>query len=116
MSSIASCTVKIQTSPQSVPSIPSWIGEVVLVAHYLRSLGLLEKIALEVRFSRKRFGTYEVIDFVAVLIGYALSGEAGKARLLLNQLNAAAGNSYISPVLFAQLSLGLGEADVRHVS
>ncbi len=27
------------------------------------------------RFARARFGTYDVIDFVAVLIGYVLSGE-----------------------------------------
>src|SRR6266480_243409 len=75
MSSIASSGVSIQTSPQSVPSTPSWLGEVAVVAHYLSMLGLLEKIALEVRFSRLRFGIYDVIDFVAVLIGYALSGE-----------------------------------------
>ena len=29
----------------------------------------------QVRFARARFGTYDVIDFVAVLIGYVLSGE-----------------------------------------
>jgi hypothetical protein len=28
-----------------------------------------------VRFARRRFGRYEVIDFVAVLFGYAISGE-----------------------------------------
>jgi hypothetical protein len=28
-----------------------------------------------VRFARKRFGRYEVIDFFAVLFGYANSGE-----------------------------------------
>ncbi len=38
-------------------------------------LGLLSNISEQVRFARKRFGTYEVIDFVVVLIGYALSGE-----------------------------------------
>jgi hypothetical protein len=37
--------------------------------------GLLAEISERVRFSRKRFGTYEVIDFLVVLIGYALSGE-----------------------------------------
>ena len=52
------------------------MGEVAVVAHYLIHLGLLEKIVQEVRFSRKRFGTYETIDFLCVLIGYALSGEA----------------------------------------
>jgi hypothetical protein len=76
MNSIASSAVNIQTSPESVPSTPSWLGEVVVVSHYLKSLGLLEKIASEVRFSRKRVGTYDTIDFVCVLIGYALSGEA----------------------------------------
>jgi hypothetical protein len=76
MSSIASSAVNIQTSPQSVPSTPSWLGEVAVMAHYLRHLGLLEKITLEVRFSRKRFGTYDTIDFLCVLIGYTLSGEA----------------------------------------
>src|SRR5438045_7872991 len=68
--------VDIQTWPQSVPSTPSWLGEVAVMAHYLIHLGLLEKIVQEVRFSRKRFGTYETIDFICVLIGYTLSGEA----------------------------------------
>ena len=76
MSRIASSAVTIQTSPQSVPSTPSWLGEVGVVAHYLSHLGLLEKIVREVHFSRKRFGTYETIDFICVLIGYTLSGEA----------------------------------------
>src|SRR5439155_9511389 len=76
MSRITSSAVEIQTSPQSVPSTPSWFGEVAVVAHYLSSLGLLEKIVLEVRFSSKRFGIYDTIDFICVLIGYTLSGEA----------------------------------------
>jgi hypothetical protein len=75
MTSIASAAVSIQTSPQSVPSTPSWFGEVAVVAHFLTRLGLLESIATAVRFARRRFGQYEVLDFVAVLIGYALSGE-----------------------------------------
>jgi hypothetical protein len=76
MNSITSSHVTIQTSPQSVPSTPSWLGEVTVVAHYLSHLGLLEKIALEVRFRRKRFGIYDTLDFLCVLIGYTLSGEA----------------------------------------
>jgi hypothetical protein len=75
MSSIASSVVSIQTSPESVPSTPSWLGEVAIMAHYLTHRGLLEKIAERVRFVRARFGLYDVIDFVGVLIGYALSGE-----------------------------------------
>ena len=75
MSSIASSAVSIQTSPKSVPSTPSWLGEVAIMAHYLTHRGLLEKIAEGVRFARARFGIYDTIDFVVVLIGYALSGE-----------------------------------------
>jgi hypothetical protein len=75
MSNMTSSPVEIQTSPQSVPSTPSWFGEVAVVAHYLSNVGLLEKMVLEVRFSRKRFGIYDTIDFLCVLIGYTLSGE-----------------------------------------
>jgi hypothetical protein len=28
-----------------------------------------------VRFARRRFGRYDVLDFLAVLFGYAMSGE-----------------------------------------
>src|SRR6266852_343291 len=68
-------SVNIQTSAEPLPSVPAWFGEVALVAHTMTRLGLLSKISERVRFARKRFGTYEVIDFVVVLIGYALSGE-----------------------------------------
>jgi hypothetical protein len=53
MNSMTSSHVNIQTSPQSVPSTPSWMGEVAVVAHYLIHVGLLEKIRQEMRFSRK---------------------------------------------------------------
>jgi len=49
---------------------------VAIIAHYLTRPGLLETIAEQIRFARHRFGHSEVIDFVAVLMGYALSGEA----------------------------------------
>ena len=68
-------SVNIQTSAEPLPSVPAWFGEVALVAHTMTRLGLLANISERVRFARKRFGTYEVIDFVVVLIGYALSGE-----------------------------------------
>src|SRR5260370_37076655 len=75
MKSIADSPVSIQTASQSVPSTPSWFGEVTLIAHYLRRQGVLSAIEERVRFARRRFGRYEVIDFVAVLLGYAVSGE-----------------------------------------
>ncbi|GHO90088.1 hypothetical protein KSF_001360 [Reticulibacter mediterranei] len=67
--------VIIQTSAESVPSPPSWFGEVVLLVSHLRQHGVLLKISEQVRFARRRFGRYEVIDFLAVLFGYAISGE-----------------------------------------
>lgn len=76
MSSIAPSAVSIQTSPQSIPSTPQWFGEVTLIAHYLTHLGLLDATAQQVRFARRRFSHYDTVDFLVVLIGYALSGEA----------------------------------------
>ncbi len=73
MSSIAYSPVHIQTSPQSVPALPAWFGEVTIIAHSLGHLGLLQRLSAQVRFARRRFGRYEVIDFIAVLVGYALS-------------------------------------------
>jgi hypothetical protein len=39
MTSIADSAVTIQTSSQSHPSTPAWLGEVSLIAHYLRQQG-----------------------------------------------------------------------------
>jgi hypothetical protein len=75
MNSIAKESVIIQTSSEPVPSTPSWFGEVTLIARYLRKQGVLSKVNERVRFTRRRFGHYEVIDFLAVLFGYAISGE-----------------------------------------
>ncbi len=75
MTSIADSSVIIQASSESVPSIPCWLGEVVLLVEYLCKQGVLAAINERVRFARRRFGHYEVIDFLAVLFGYAISGE-----------------------------------------
>src|SRR5437588_5141193 len=75
MTSIADVSVRIQTSSESVPSTPSWFGEVALLIPYLRKQGVLSAINSQVRLARGRFGRYEVIDFLAVLLGYAISGE-----------------------------------------
>jgi hypothetical protein len=68
MTSIADGAVIIQTSAESVPSTPSWFGEVALMATYLRKHNVLTKISEGVRFARRRFGRYDVIDFLAVQI------------------------------------------------
>jgi hypothetical protein len=75
MTSIAYSSVSIQTSAHSVPSLPGWFGEVTLLAHHLRRQGVLAALEEQVRFARRRCGRYDVIDFVAVLIGYAVSSE-----------------------------------------
>src|SRR6266571_4926033 len=75
MTSIADSSVKIQTTPEPNISTPSWFGEVVMISRYLHKHDILSKINEQVRFTRKRFGRYEVIDFLAVLFGYAISGE-----------------------------------------
>jgi hypothetical protein len=75
MTSIADSSVIIQISSESVPSPPCWLGEVVLLVEQLCKQGVLAAIDERVRFARRRFGRYEVIDFLAVLFGYAISGE-----------------------------------------
>ncbi|GHO64632.1 hypothetical protein KSC_035240 [Ktedonobacter sp. SOSP1-52] len=72
MNNITGESMIILTSSQSVPAIPSWFGEVTLITAYLLKLGILTKIGEQMRFARRRFGCYEVIDFVAVLFGYAI--------------------------------------------
>jgi hypothetical protein len=75
MISIVDESVHIQTSSEVQFATPSWLGEVALVASHLHKQGLLNKICERVRFARRRFGHYDVIDFLAVLFGYAISGE-----------------------------------------
>jgi hypothetical protein len=48
---------------------------VVLLATHLRQHGVLSKISEGVRFARRRFGRYDVIDFLVILFGYAIRGE-----------------------------------------
>jgi hypothetical protein len=67
--------VNIQASVLPMASVPVWFGEVALIAHTMTRLGLLSDISERVRFARKRFGRFEVIDFLIMLIGYAISGE-----------------------------------------
>src|SRR6266581_9084306 len=75
MTSIAYSPISIQTAEHSSPLPPPWFGEVVLIVGHLGKQGVLNAITQRVRFARRRFGRYEVIDFVAVLFGYAISGE-----------------------------------------
>ena len=67
--------VTIQIAHESRPSTPPWMGEVAVVAQVLSHMGVLKAIQEQVRFARARFGQYDLIDFVVVLIGYARSFE-----------------------------------------
>lgn len=72
---MSSPSVTIQITPDAKPAMPSWMGEVAAFAHVLIYTGVLKMIQEQVRFARARFGQYDLIDFVVVLIGYILSGE-----------------------------------------
>jgi len=67
--------IEVQTSPEARPSVPPWFAEVVIIAHHLTTHDLLDAFAQQIRLVRGRFGSYEPIDFLALLIGYAISGE-----------------------------------------
>jgi len=75
MTSITSSPLQIQACTQSVPALPGWFGELTLIIHHMQRQGVLAAIKKQVHFARRRFGRYELIDFVAVLFGYAISGE-----------------------------------------
>jgi hypothetical protein len=72
---ISTPCIEVQTTSENRFSVPAWFAEVVIMAGYLQKKGLLEAFAQQVRLVRGHFGTYEPIDFLALLIGYAISGE-----------------------------------------
>jgi hypothetical protein len=67
--------LEVHTSPCDRPSVPAWFAEVVIIARHLAKKEVLDAFAHQVRLVRGRFGRYEPIDFLALLIGYAISGE-----------------------------------------
>src|SRR5215210_1657613 len=74
--SAGTAVVDIQTSPADVPTIPPWFAEVTVIARHFQHRGLLDALSAQVRLARGRAGHYDVIDFIALLLGYAISGEA----------------------------------------
>lgn len=67
--------IEVHTSPVDRFSVPGWFAEVVILVQHLATNGLLDAFAHQIRLVRGRFGTYEPIDFLAPLVGYAISGE-----------------------------------------
>jgi hypothetical protein len=72
---ISTPCIEVQITSENRSSVPAWFAEGVIIVRYLEKQGLLEAFAHQVRLVRGRFGRYEPIDFLAVLIGYAISGE-----------------------------------------
>ncbi len=75
----------IQIAPESAPTIPPWMGEVAAVAQVLTHIGLLKVIQDQVRFARARFGHYDLIDFVVVLIGYVVYSNCSSLLMVLKK-------------------------------
>ena len=75
MTGLPSSGVRIEISPDTAPSLPSWFGEVAAFAQVFAHTGILKAVQDQVRFARARFGTYDLIDFAVVLLGSVLSGE-----------------------------------------
>src|SRR5712691_11176459 len=82
MTTIAYSPVNIQTSTESVSSIPCWFGEITLIVSHLQHQGVLTDISEQVRFARRRFGRYEVIDFLAVQIALCRQRRADAGSFL----------------------------------
>ena len=69
-------SIEVQTSPVHRPSVPAWFAEVVILSQHLTAKGRAFSLrAIRVRLVRGRFGSYEPLDFLVLLIGYAVSGE-----------------------------------------
>jgi hypothetical protein len=75
LSIIANTCIDVQTSSEHRPSVPDWFAETVILSNYIASQGVLDLFEQQVLLARKRSGTYEPLDFLAPLIGYAISGE-----------------------------------------
>ncbi len=67
--------VELEASEEERLRVPSWIGEAVLFGKYWLESGLVGYLEEEVRVVRGRMGRYEVVDYVLLLISYAISGE-----------------------------------------
>jgi hypothetical protein len=79
---ISTPCIEVQTTSENRFSVPAWFAEVVIIAGYLEKKGRMSAFAQQVRLVRGRFGTYEPIDFLALLIGYAISGERTPASFV----------------------------------
>ena len=102
MSACTTTPVEVHTSPHDVPTIPPWFAELILLVRHFTQRGILTAIAEQVRLGRGRAGHYDVIDFVAILLGYALSSEPtleaffDRLRPLAGHLLGGLGQSHLN--------------------
>ena len=67
--------VELEVRAEERLRVPNWFGEAVLLGQYWLASGLVGYLEEEVRVVRGRMGRYEVMDFVLLLVSYAISGE-----------------------------------------
>lgn len=77
---MTSPSVTIQISPES--ALPCWFAEVTAFAQVLSHTGITSALIERVRFARARFGQYDLIDFIVVLIGYGQTARTYTASVL----------------------------------
>jgi hypothetical protein len=82
-------TLDLRASSSPRPTVPPWLTEAVLVLRAWWTRWLPLPLVTRVRVERGRAGTFEVIDFVLVLLAYAVSG-AATLRAFYEQARPAA--------------------------
>lgn len=70
-----STAVHLQTTDKLDTLPPPWLAEALLLAQLWQATGLGDRLYQQVRLERGHMGRYLVLDFVLVLLAYALSGE-----------------------------------------
>jgi hypothetical protein len=71
-----SASLELRSTESSQAVAPPWTTEALLVARALWSRWALLPLVEQVRVARGRAGTYAVVDFLLVLLTYAVSGTA----------------------------------------
>jgi hypothetical protein len=71
---VSNTCIEVYTSPEERPSVPQWFAEVVIISRHFMAQGQIDAFTQQLPQVR-RFGTYETIDFLIPLLGYAISGE-----------------------------------------
>lgn len=69
-----SASFELHASPDSHPTPPPWAAEAIVTLRAFWARWTLMPLSTQVRVARKRSGTFDVLDFVSVLLAYAASG------------------------------------------